>query len=88
MKDGPIEPVVREFIESRFRAAIRGRDVADASLFSTGIIDSFGVLELIAFLEDTFHVDIDPARYELTEFDTIAKIAALVGRLQQRAEPS
>ena len=59
-----------------------GRHVtADTPLFSTGIIDSFGVLELIAFLEETFGVDIDPGRHELTEFDTIDKIVALVRAL-------
>lgn len=50
-------------------------------LVSSGIVDSFGVLELIAFLEERFGVDIDPARHELEEFDTVAKIVALVTTL-------
>ena len=40
----------------------------------------FGVLELMAFLEDTFHITIDSSRHELHEFDTIEKIVALVER--------
>ena len=42
--------------------------------------DSFGVLELIAFLEDTFHISIDTARHELMEFDSVNQIVALVER--------
>lgn len=83
-----MEQAIRGFIQTRFRAAI-GRSVIDrdTTLFSKGIIDSFGVLELIAFLEDTFGVTIDPAWHLLDEFDTIGKIVALVGRLQQAGPP-
>jgi acyl carrier protein len=38
------------------------------------------VLELIAFLEDTFGVTIDTARHDLPEFDSIAKIETLLDR--------
>jgi acyl carrier protein len=38
------------------------------------------VLELIAFLEDTFHISIDTARHELMEFDSVNQIVALVER--------
>ncbi len=70
------------FLDDHFRASPAGRRLdADTPLFSTGIIDSFGVLELIAFLEETFDVDVDPGRHELTDFDTVRKIAALVAAL-------
>jgi acyl carrier protein len=76
------------FLESRFRASLAGRRVdADTPLFSTGIVDSFGVLELIAFLEETFGVDIDPARYDLADFDAVAKVARLVATLQSTHGP-
>lgn len=75
---------IDRFIQDRFRAALAS-DVmtSDTPLFSSGIIDSFGVLELIAFLEESFGVDIDPARHDLSEFDTVDKIVSLIGRLQQ-----
>ena len=72
--------IVTGFVQTRFRAAIREELRADAPLFSSGIVDSFGVLELMAFLEDTFHITIDSSRHELHEFDTIEKIVALVER--------
>jgi acyl carrier protein len=74
---------ILEFIRDRFRAAIGARPVTvQTALFSSGIVDSFGVLELIAFLEDRFRVNIDPARHDLTEFDTVEKIVSLVERLK------
>jgi len=76
---------IRAFLQDRFRAAIGAKPLdVDSPLFSSGIVDSFGVLELIAFLDETFGVDIDPARHELAEFDTIGKIVELVTRLRQK----
>ena len=41
---------VTAFLSSRFHAALRGGALGpDDRLFSSGIVDSFGVLELIAF---------------------------------------
>ena len=76
------EAQILAFLEERFRVALAGRRVAlDTPLFSTGIVDSFGVLELIAYLEETFGVEIDLGRHDLTDFDTVTKIAALVAAL-------
>jgi acyl carrier protein len=75
--------VIREFLHSRFRSALAGRTLSDDDrLFSSGTIDSFGVLELIAFLEDTFGVTIDTARHDLHEFDSISKIIELLDRVR------
>lgn len=77
-----LEPIV-QFIQSRFMSALAGRAPGpDDPLFSSGIIDSFGVLELIAFLEDTYRVRIDTDQHELSEFDTVTKIGQLVSRLR------
>ena len=74
------------FLVRRFRTAIRRGQIGfDDPLISTGVIDSFGVLEVIAFLEDTFGVVIDPTRHELTEFETVNRMAALVEHARQSA---
>ena len=73
------QETIAAFLVARFRAAIRGGRIGfDEPLISSGIVDSFGVLEVIAFLEDTFGVTIDPTRHELTEFETVNRIAALL----------
>jgi acyl carrier protein len=80
-----VEDEVREFIQKAFRAQVALRPVEDDTpLFSGGIIDSFGVLELIAFLEETFKIEVDTAQYDLTDFDTIGKIGALVVGLRRK----
>ncbi len=73
--------MIRNFLLARFRSKIRGGALAfDAPLISSGVIDSFGVLEVMAFLEDTFAITIDPNAHEPAEFETVDSIAALVVR--------
>lgn len=73
--------VIREFVSTRFRGSTRHAGLsADTPLFSSGVIDSFGVLELIAFLEDRFQIEIDMACHDLIEFDTIESIVNIVER--------
>jgi len=78
-----MEARIRKFIETTFRpqVAVAAFD-RDTPLFSSGIVDSFGVLELIAFLEEAFTIDLDPSQHELEEFDTVGKILALVNSLR------
>ncbi len=75
--------IVCQFIRENFATQIALQAITDESpLFSNGIIDSFGVLELIAFLEEKFQVNIDTSQRELSEFDTIAKIDHLITQLR------
>ena len=75
---------IAAFLVSRFRAAIKGGKLGvDDPLVSSGVIDSFGVLEVIAFLEDTFGIVLDPTRLQVTEFETVNRITALVERARQ-----
>ena len=71
------------FVRTNFRASVGRREIdPHTPLFSSGLVDSFGVLEVIAFLEDRFSVEIDPARHDLLEFDTATKIVTVVDRLR------
>jgi len=73
---------IRAFIETKFKPKKGGRAFDDDTpLFSSGIVDSFGVLELIAFLEEAFAIDIDVNKYELRDFDTVRKVAGLVSQI-------
>ncbi len=79
-RPGPADAgeLVLSFVRDRFRASLRAPLDFESPLLTSGIIDSFGILELVAFLEDTFGISIDPARLDLTEFDSIGKIATFV----------
>jgi acyl carrier protein len=81
-----MEDTVLDFVRAQFkRSAGRAALGAESPLFSTGVIDSFGVLEVIAFVEREYGVDIDLSAHALEDFDTAAKIAAVVRRLQSIA---
>jgi acyl carrier protein len=52
----------------------------ETSLLDEGIIDSVGVLELVAFLECRFGVSVAPAEATRDNFDSVRKLADYVDR--------
>ncbi len=50
-------------------------DDADASLFETGVIDSWGIMELVSQLEETFGVKVPDADMIPKKFETLRRIA-------------
>lgn len=51
-----------------------------ASLFEAGVIDSFGVMDLVARLEQAFAIKVPDAEMIPSRFETLDKIAAYVDR--------
>ena len=51
---------------------------AEASLFEAGVIDSFGVMDLVARLETTFGIQVPDSDMLPRRFETLAKITAYV----------
>ena len=49
----------------------------ETSLLSSGLLDSFAVVTLIAALEDTYEFDLDVETIELDQFETPHSIAEL-----------
>ena len=54
----------------------RVRSEPDLPLFDTGLLDSLGIVTLIARLSEEFGVEISPAEFEREAWATPAKIAA------------
>ena len=50
----------------------------DASFLREGILDSVGVMELVAFVETTFDVAVEPREITPANFDGVNKLAAYV----------
>ena len=71
---------IRQFITSNFYVATEADLADDASLLDHGIIDSTGVLEVIAFLEDTFGIEVADEELVPENLDSIGRIAAFVER--------
>jgi acyl carrier protein len=77
--------VIRQFITSNFYVAPDADLADDASLLDHGIIDSTGVLEVIAFLEDTFGIKVADEDLIPENLDSIGRIAAFVERKSKSA---
>jgi acyl carrier protein len=69
---------VRQFIVSSWLGGDeRGFD-DQTDLQQTGILDSFSTLTLIAFLEETFKVQLDPGDINAETFRTVRSVSKLV----------
>jgi acyl carrier protein len=72
--------LIREFVVQNFLFG-RGDDLTDStSFFDHGIIDSTGVLELVAYLEKSFNIKVEDAEMIPDNVDSIAAMAAYLER--------
>lgn len=71
---------VRQFIKENFYAASSSDLTDDASLLDLGIVDSTGILEVVAFIEEAFEITVDDAEMLPENLDSIQNIVAFVGR--------
>lgn len=78
-----VEERVRAFIADNFvLASSDGGLGGDDSLMDLGVMDSTGVLEMVAFLEQDFGLDIQDTELLPENLDTINAIVRFVGRKQ------
>jgi acyl carrier protein len=73
-----IAPKVEQFIEENFVFDPETVIARDQSLLETGVIDSTGILELVAFLEKSFEVTVEDEELTPDNLDSISKIAEFV----------
>jgi acyl carrier protein len=50
----------------------------DEALISSGLIDSFSLMDLALFVEDTFGVRIEDTELNAETFDTLDQLASLI----------
>jgi acyl carrier protein len=72
--------VVRQFITTNFYVADPAQLSDDASLLDCGIIDSTGVLEIVAFLEERFGIRLEDREIVPENLDSIARLEAFIAR--------
>ena len=66
-------------LASRF--GVKGAIDEDTKLFSSGLIDSLSVMDLVCFIEDEIGCSIPPTEITLENFDSINSILSLAGKL-------
>lgn len=77
--NGPVSRI-RSFILEKFPAARKRGLTDELPLLETGIVDSLGVLDVIAFLEQTFHIKIDDEELTPDNFANLRCMVAFVER--------
>lgn len=75
--------IVRDFIVTQLvdsgNGNGNGNGIKDTdSLLDTGILDSFGMMHLLSFLEERFQMQLDSEELMPENFDTIDAISQLV----------
>jgi acyl carrier protein len=77
--DGEIERDIRAFITHNFLFRDDRQALGeDESLLEAGLIDSMGILELVAFLESRFGLQVGDSEIVPTNMDSIRAITAYV----------
>jgi acyl carrier protein len=75
---------IRTFLTSNFHVA-DGLSLADAtSLLDEGIIDSSGMLEVVAFIETRFDIAVEESEMRPDNLDSIERIASFVARKKEK----
>jgi acyl carrier protein len=81
-----IESSVRAFVLQQFPAARSRHLGADDSLLANGIVDSLGVLEVVAFIENEFRLAIGEDEMLADHFESISRITDLITRKLARED--
>ncbi len=51
---------------------------SDDRLFSSGLVDSMNIVEIILFVETYFDIQVDPTDLSMDNFDSMASVAGYV----------
>ena len=75
---------IRSFIVENFYVPETSKLDDDTPLIESGIVDSTGVLEVVAFLEETFSIVIPDTDMLPANLDTIGRMASYVTRMKAK----
>jgi acyl carrier protein len=76
-----IESQIKEYIARNLLFSDNGFPYPDdASFLEEGIVDSVGVMELVAFVEEKFGLKIEDTDVTPDNFDSVDKLAAFIRR--------
>ena len=66
------------FIASKILKQPKHVIAADESLISSGLVDSFSLMDLALYVEDTFGVRIEDTELNADTFDNLTQLASLI----------
>ena len=69
---------IEKYIVTQILRQPNRKIMADEPLISSGLIDSFSLMDLALFVEDTFGVRIEDTELNANTFDNLTQLAALI----------
>jgi len=69
---------LEQFIATKILKQPNRKISADETLISSGLIDSFSLMDLALFVEDTYRVRIEDTELNANTFDTLNQLASLI----------
>ncbi len=76
--DESIFTALESYISSRILKQPNRKIKPDEKLISSGLVNSFSLVDLALFVEDTFGVHIDDSELNAQTFDTLDQLVALI----------
>ena len=73
-----ILPQIETYIATKILKQPNRKIAADEKLISSGLIDSFSLMDLALFVEDTFGVRIEDTELNAQTFDNLTQLASLI----------
>jgi acyl carrier protein len=80
-----IESTVAQYIAAQVLKQPDRTIAPEDKLISSGLIDSFHLVDLALFVEDTFGVHLEDSELNAQTFDTLAQLGALIRGRQTSA---
>ena len=76
--------ILETYIAEKILKQAGRRIPADTALISSGMIDSFSLMDLALFVEDTFGVRIEDTELNANTFDSLTQLASLIQSRQSK----
>lgn len=73
-----VVPQLATFLAEKILKQPNRQITADEPLLSSGLIDSFSLMDVALFVEDTFGVRIEDIELNADTFDTLTQLATLI----------
>jgi len=70
--------LVQNFIVENFLFGDQNRLKPDTSFLESGIVDSTGILELVTYIEETYHISVHDDELVPENLDSIQKVANFI----------
>jgi acyl carrier protein len=76
-------PILARYLEEQLLIEFGGEIGPDTDLFEAGVLDSFGLIELVKFIEKEFAISIEDEEIASPALASLAGMTALVERKRE-----